>query len=215
MRDFQMFTTEYGVSSLILREIPYRKTAYIRVQSCAEEDREQHLHECAAFCRAAGAERILALGEPMPRSWEPACRILKMQGEAWVRPEMLESLFPVTEATVRRWREIYNDRMRCIDNARTLEFGDEADIVKSGGAYFVHRSGTLLGIGWMEDAKLLAIASVEPGAGERVMNSLLSLVEGAQVELEVADTNRRAIALYERMGFVSTSVVSQWYREVR
>lgn len=215
MRDFEIFTTEYGVSSLILREIPYRKTAYIRVQSCAEEDREQHLRECAAFCRAAGAERILALGEPMPRGWEPECRILRMQGEARVIPEMLESLFPVTEATVKRWRELYNERMRSVDNARTLELGDEKDILKSGGAYFVHRNGKLLGIGWMEENKLLAIAALEPGAGERVMNTLLSLAEGAQVELEVADTNRRAIALYERMGFVTTSVASQWYKEAR
>lgn len=214
MRDFPIFTTEYGVSSLILREIPYRKTAYIRVQSCAEGELERHLKECAGFCRAAGAERILALGEPMPRSWEISCCILKMRGEARVRPEKLESLFPVTEATVKRWREIYNDRMRCVDNARTLEFGDEEDIIKSGGAYFVHRNGKLLGIGWMEENKLLAIAAVEPGAGEQVLNTLLSLVEGAQVELEVANTNRRAIALYERMGFVTVGIASEWYKEV-
>ena len=32
MRDFPFFTTEYGVSSLSLKEVPYRQEAYIRIR---------------------------------------------------------------------------------------------------------------------------------------------------------------------------------------
>ena len=78
--------------------------------------------------------------------------------------------------------------------------------------YFVHDNGTLLGIGWLEEDTLLAVASVEPGAGERGMHSLMSLGEGASVKLEVASTNIRAIRLYEKLGFVKTAQIASWYR---
>ena len=32
MRDFPIFTTEYGVSSLTLKEIPYKKQAFICIR---------------------------------------------------------------------------------------------------------------------------------------------------------------------------------------
>jgi hypothetical protein len=32
MRDIPMFTTEYGVASLVLKEIPYQAAAYITIQ---------------------------------------------------------------------------------------------------------------------------------------------------------------------------------------
>lgn len=211
MRDFPIFPTQYGLVSLILREIPYRAVAYIRIQSCEEEHFGPLMQECVSFCRGAGAERVLATGHRMLQAYPEICQILKMRGQARVDREKLEALFPVTEATISHWREIYNQRMKNVDNAGTLEQRDEAELLKSYGAYFVHRNGMLLGIGWLDDTKLLALASVQNGAGERVLNTLLSLVEGEQVELDVVSTNRQAIALYERMGFVTTGIVSQWY----
>ena len=44
------------------------------------------------------------------------------------------------------------------------------------------------------------------------MNTLMSLVEGAQLRLEVASTNERAIRLYEKLGFIKTGEISRWYR---
>ena len=46
MRDFPIFTTEYGVSSLILKEIPYRNEAYIRIRDVQKDFFENHLAEC-------------------------------------------------------------------------------------------------------------------------------------------------------------------------
>ena len=36
MKDFPIFTTDYGVSSLVLKEIPYKKVAYIRIRDAQQ-----------------------------------------------------------------------------------------------------------------------------------------------------------------------------------
>ncbi|MBQ8834027.1 MAG: hypothetical protein IJ001_03785 [Oscillospiraceae bacterium] len=212
MRDFPIFTTEYGVSSLVLKEIPYKKEAYIRIRDVQEGFFREHLKECVGFCRMAGAETIYATGNGELEQYPLYTAVVEMRGDAWVDREKLCSLFPVTEQTVGRWREIYNERMARVDNAGTLESRDEKTILESGGAYFVHENGKLLGIGWVEDTKLLAVAAAEKGAGERVMHSLMSLVEGETMILEVASTNERAIRLYESLGFLKSREISRWYR---
>jgi len=209
MKDIPFFQTEFGVASLALGEIPYRQEAYIRVQSVLPGQMEALVQECAAFCRAAGAERIYwSAGDAQGQLYTA---VYEMRGTAWVDPEKLESLFPVTEQTVTRWRQLYNERMGNVDNAATLTASDEPRIL-AGGAYFIHREGRLLGIGWLEDTGLLAVASLVPGAGERVMHTLMSLVEGADMTLEVASTNGKAIRLYERLGFIKTGELRRWYR---
>ncbi len=212
MRDFPIFTTDYGVSSLVLREIPYRNEAYICIQDVQDAFFEEHLAECVSFCRMCGAERIFAEGNEKLERYPLYTAVNRMHGRISPDPEKVASLFPVTEETVSRWRRIYNDAMRSVDNAGTLESRDEKKIVSSGSAYFVHDNGELLGIFWLEDAKLLAVAAVQKGAGERVMHSMLSLLDGEQLSLEVASTNRRAIRLYEKLGLIATAQLKRWYR---
>ena len=60
MRDIPVFTTEYGVASLALKEIPYTKRAHITLQ--AAKMPEKLLEECISFCRSCGAEDIYATG---------------------------------------------------------------------------------------------------------------------------------------------------------
>ena len=43
------------------------------------------------------------------------------------------------------------------------------------------------------------------------MHTLMSLVEGQALTLEVASTNERAIRLYEKLGFLKTGLVRKWY----
>lgn len=215
MRDFPVFTTDSGVSSLILREIPYRQEAYIRIQDVQEDGFEDHLQECVSFCRMAGAEKVYAAGHSLLEKYPLHVSVCEMSGEARVDTDCLKNLFPVTESTVSRWRELYNKRMGPVDNSATLTSKDEKNILESGGAYFVHEDGHLLGIGWIEDGepvKLLAIATVERGAGRVVFNTLMSLVEGSRITLEVVSTNTRAIHLYEQMGLLVTGELRRWYR---
>lgn len=212
MQDFPFFSTQFGVASLSLKEIPYRQEAYIRIRDVRPEDFPAHLEECVRFCAMAGAERIYAADHAFLERFPLHTSVLEMRGQAVVDRDKLACLFPVTEATVSRWRSIYNERMAQVDNAETLEAREEGRILESGGAYFVHRDGGLLGIGWLDDCRLLAMASVQKGAGETVMHTLMSLVEGDPMTLEVASTNERAIRLYEKLGFVKTAERTRWYR---
>ena len=210
MKDFPMFDTEFGIASLVLKEIPYKGIAYIILREVW--DPEKLLAECVSFCRMCGAEVICASGHESLERYPLYTTVLEMRGEATVDISSLKSLFTVTEATVAQWRGIYNEKMRPIDNAATMTAFDEKRIVQSGGAYFVHENGELLGIGWLDDTELLAVAAAKPGMGRAVLNTLMSLIEGAQMHLEVASTNERAIRLYKKMGFIKTKEISRWYR---
>ena len=210
MKDFPVFDTEFGIASLVLKEIPYKGEAYILLREVW--DAEQLLAECVSFCRMAGAEKIFATGHEILEAYPYHTTMLEMRGEAAVEPSMLESLFPVTEATVKRWREIYNEKTRPGPNSAMMTAKDEKQLLDSVGACFVHHDGELLGIGWIQEPELRVVASVKPGAGQRVLNTMLSLVEGEMVELTVASTNERAIRLYEKMGFIKTKELSRWYQ---
>ena len=210
MKDFPVFPTSHGAASLTLKEIPYRREAYIKIQSTQEP--ELLLEECIGFCTACGAERIYASGHDFLGQFPLHTSVCQMKGCLFLSEEEIPSMFPVTEATISKWREIYNDKMQRVDNASTLEARDESEILRSGGAYFVHRSGELLGIGWLVEDKLAAMAAVKPGAGEMVCKAMQSLIPQQTITLEVATTNQKAIRLYERQGFLKTEELSRWYR---
>ena len=210
MKDFPVFTTEYGVASLVLREIPYRGEAFILIQDSLQP--EELLKECVSFCRAVGAEKIYARGHEFLEQYPLHCIIYEMRAEAMVDESKVESLWPVTEKTIGRWRELMNEKMRPVDNSGTLEKKGEQEILDSGGAYFVHHQGELLGAGWVVNGEILLVAATQPGAGERVMHTLMSLMPGEEIKLDVVSTNHRAIRLYERLGFLKTSEIRRWYR---
>lgn len=211
MKDIPMFDTDTGVSTLLLKEVPYKQIAYVKVQSVQPGGLADHLKECIGFCRMCGAERILATGHPELERYPLHCRVHTM-AMAIPEGEPPAMVFPVTEATVGQWRQIYNEKMASVHNAATMTAFDEKKILASGGAVFVHEDGALLGIGWVDGSEILCIAAVQPGAGERIMLTLMTLLEGDRAELEVASTNSRAIRLYERLGFVTVGERSSWYQ---
>lgn len=206
MKDIPMFTTEYGIASLSLKQIPYRGEAYIRIVDALRID--ALLKECVSFCRMCGAEHIYASGHPALESYPLRTVIFEMRGSS--ASEETACLWPVTKENVARWRAIYNERMAAVDNASTLTAADEQQILSDGGACFVHDGKELLGIGWLSEGKLLALAAVKQGQGSRVLRAVLSLWQGV-VHLEVASTNERAIRLYEKHGFIKTRQLRSWY----
>ena len=210
MKDIPIFDTDTGVSTLVLKEIPYKQVAYVTVRSVQPGGLPEHLEECVRFCRMCGAERVYASGHEELARWPKHCSVLPM-ALCWNDDgDPGANLFPVTEQTAARWREIYAQRMASVDNSATLTARDEKDLI-SGGAYFVHEAGELLGIGWMKGSELLCIASVKPGSGERVLRTLLTTADSDRVTLEVASTNHRAIRLYEKLGFFPCGEEKCWY----
>lgn len=210
MRDIPVFATENGVASLTLKEIVYKQEAYIRLQDASLP--EKLLEECIQFCVVAGAERVFASGHEILNAYPPHTTLIQMQCLRQSLPDTDAALFPVLENTFENWRQIYNDRMRSVPNAATVTMGDAGRIVKEGGAYFVHRGDTLLGIGLITADTVQAVASVVPGAGESVMLALSSALTEDTVTVEVAENNVPAIRLYERLGFVKTHEIARWFR---
>lgn len=210
MQDFPIFAGEYGASSLILREIPYRGEAYILLGSALPGEREAHLAECVQFCRAAGAEKIFADGWEGMEAYPIHSEIYEMRGPARQDcPQGLETV-PVTLESAGLWRQLYTERMAGVDHARTLERRDEKTLSEKGGAYFVRRGQEIRGIGWLEGDTLLAMAALRPGAGEQVARALMVQAAAETLRLEVASTNLPAQKLYERLGFRRTAVLHRW-----
>lgn len=210
MQDFPVFTTEYGVASLFLREIPYRGRAHIKIQSSQEP--EKLLEECIAFCRMCGASWIDAAGHAYLEKYPLITALWSMQCDHNMIGETDACLFPVTEQTLHQWLDLYNARMENIPNAAYMDSRDGRELLKTGDGYFIHRDGKLLGIGKAKDNFIDTVISVVPGAGEAVVQALCSALTGDVVQLWVASVNARAIRLYERMGFVKVRELSRWYR---
>ena len=209
MKDFPMFTTEFGVASLILHEIPYRGEAFILIQDTRQP--EELLAECVSFCRICGAEKIYVRGHEIAEKYPLHCIVYEMRGTACVDETKVEHLWPVTQENVARWRELMNEKMRKVDNSGTLIKKHEQDILGSGGAYFVHHEGQLLGAFWLIGNELLLLCAAMPGAGERVMHTMMSLMPGQEMKLDVVSTNTRAIRLYEKLGFIRTGEHRRWH----
>lgn len=210
MQNLPMFTTEYGAASLFLREIPYRGRAHIKIQSSL--DPEKLLEECVSFCRMCGAEWIDAAGHDYLEKYPLITALWAMQCPRDALAETDACLFPVTEATVQQWLDIYNERMADVPNAAYMDSRDGRELLNTGDGYFVHRDGVLLGIGKAKDDFIDTVISVEPGAGETVLRALCSALQCETVRLWVASENHRAVRLYQRLGFVKTKELSRWYR---
>ena len=130
MKDMPVFDTEYGVASLVLKEVPYRQEAYIWIRSALEP--EELLRECIAFCRMVGAERIYARGHEVAERHPLRCAVLEMGGSVEPEDALTANLWPVTEDTIGKWRQFLNEKLKTVDNAATLEKRDEKDILEKG-----------------------------------------------------------------------------------
>lgn len=210
MKDIPMFTTEHGVASLILKEIPVRQVAYVKLQSTQEP--EMFLQECVEFCRACGAESVFGSGDECLADYPCTAVLMEMQRPAEGIEQTNASLFPVTEETVSQWREIYNERMAGVPNAAFMTRQDEKKYLADGDCYFVHRNGKLLGIGKASEDTVHMIAGVQRGSGRDVVLAMASVLTADTVRLTVAKENSRAVALYEALGFVAVREISRWYK---
>lgn len=210
MRNIPLFTTEYGVASLILETVPSRGEAFIQVQSSLEP--AKLLEECRQFCVACGAEKIYAAGHDFLRQYPVYMSIREMQARRDAIGETDAVIVPVWEETAEDWRRIYNEKMACVSKAAWMTEFEMKRLIREGGAYFVRREGELLGIGVVSGNELRAVASVQPGQGAEVVRALCRAVTEDAVKIQVASDNARAVALYERLGFTPVREVNQWYK---
>ena len=209
MKDIPMFTTPFGVASLSLREVPYRKTAYIHV--VATEACEALINECVTFCRLCGAERIYAEGHSDLDQYPFYTAVWIMCRSNTQFDGIAEMLYPVLPENVDQWRDIYNKRMADIPLAAYMTEAEGRALCKSGEGYFVHRDGALLGIGRVSGDRIHVIASVCKGCGPSVLCTLDGLTDAPTISVEVASENLNAVSFYQKMGFMKTAEIARWY----
>ena len=209
MRDLPVFSTENGVASLVLREVPYKAEAYITLRD--SQAPELLLAECVDFCKAAGAEHVFAKGHSVLEKYPLHTAVWQMQRVREGMPETDAALFPVTEETLEQWCSIYNEKMKPVPNAATMTRANGKKHIAKGTGYFVHQNGELLGIGIVEGDSVETVVSVKPRCGYDVMLALCGAIYSEEIRLEVASTNIPAIKLYEKLGFVKTKELSRWY----
>lgn len=210
MRNIPMFTTEFGVASLYLQEIPYNARAYIRIRSTKTP--EKLLKECIGFCRACGAETIFAAGDEYLENFPVSAVLHRMRCLRSSLPQTDALLFPMLPEHGDYWRKTYNEKIAGIANAAYMDGNDLKQMLAKGDGYFVHRDGKLIGIGRASGDAIDFLAATEKGMGQDVLAALASLLTEETVSVTVAQSNRRAVALYQRLGFVSVEEVDRWYR---
>lgn len=210
MKDFPVFATEYGVASLMLKEIPYQGAAYITLQDSLEP--EKLLEECVAFCRVCGAESVFATGHELLESYPLYTAMWEMRCPSESIPDTDAGLFPVVEDTLDQWRQIYNEKVRKVPNGAWMTQADGRKMLADGDGYFVHKDGKLLGIGRAAGDTIDWVASLQPGAGRDVVAALNHAIMADAVKLTVASVNTKAVALYECLGFVKARELSRWFR---
>ena len=210
MKDLQVFTTEHGVASLILKEIPYQETAYIILRDSLEP--LALARECADFCRACGAERIYATGSDELSAYPFHTAMWEMSTLRESIPDTDAALWPVQEKTLTRWQEIYNQKVRKVPNGAWMTRSDAEKMLDTGDGYFVHRGDTLLGIGRAGADRIDWVASVILGVGADVVKALAHAATADRISLTVASANQKAVMLYERLGFLKTAEIARWYQ---
>lgn len=210
MRDFPFFSTENGVASLFLKEVPYSGRAYIRLQDASDPD--ALIKECLDFCRAVEAKEVFATGHESVTKYPLFTKIIEMCCARESLPDTDAALFPVQKQTLSEWRELYNDKMLGIDGASYMTIRDAEKLLINGGGYFVHRNDVLLGIGIASGERIEAIAANATGFGKDTLLALVHALSSDRVSLEVASTNERAMNFYIKMGFLPVRDVATWYK---
>ena len=209
MKNIPMFTTEYGVANLFLKNVPYSGSAFVQILSTS--DCFALLQECSDFCRAVGAEKIYASGHDALDSLPIYTQILAMSRKADFTHKSDCDIALVTNETSEAWRGMYNS---CMAEVPAVDFMSKSDMqrhLQVGDAYYIHCNGELLGIGIASGERIDAVAGLKPHVGEKLMGALFSTLAGETIHLQVASENRKACNLYNRMGFTVDAVLEVWY----
>ena len=123
MKNIPVFTSSYGIATLILREIPWNRTAYVLIQSVWNDQKAELLEECRGFCRAVGAEQIYATWglEELPAEpvWE--MQIMSRPKAGLPVPERPLALEPLTRENSGEYLRIYNACFREVPCAASYD----------------------------------------------------------------------------------------------
>lgn len=220
MQNIPVFMAQGGTATLILREIPYRRTAYILLRTLPPEGPDAMIAECAGFCRSCGAEAcFVSPGSSdavltLPHAYD----ILMLQAEkaALPQPEHPFSLVPLSPDNDAIYQRIYNQCFQTVSHALTYDRAQIERIYRCGHRAFLalNPDGTPCGMGELHENELAAVGLLPDyrGGGRELTLSLLEHCTGPQIRLTVVSDNLPALRLYRRLGFTPAGVESSWYQ---
>lgn len=201
MKDIPLFTAASGIASLILREIPTRREAYIQVRSVFTSPAEL-LHECESFCRAAGAEQVYFGGKADFSAFRVHARLVERRILRAALPKTDAVALPTAEPA---WAALYNARFAAVPAACTYEKTPES------GAYYILRGQERIGLGLLQNDQLCAVAALKRGSGADCVCALAARLAQSEISLLCAEQNVPAMRLYDRLGFSSGMEKEVWY----
>lgn len=215
MRDILFFEGKHGIASLILREIPSRRLAYVVLQCPMENSVRELAEECRTFCTLAGAEHVFCCYETPVPGWQIAAQLERWDFSRSDRAEQLCAglrIEPVTASTSAVYRSAYQTAFAPVWFAKRCDETDLERMVKSGTAYLIYEKAALIGLGEWCGAELASVAVTPAGRG-RGMAVLQKLLEAAPAErlfLQTVSVNYAAARLYQAAGFRRGPVQAYW-----
>jgi ribosomal protein S18 acetylase RimI-like enzyme len=220
MQNIPVFMSQGGTATLILREIPFRGTAFVLLRTVL--NLELLLEDAIKFCRECGAKRCFV------SAGETDCRlegrshydIYILHARKATLPEPVEpvELVPVTEENGEKFLEIYNRCFNQVSHALTYDRGQLQRIFHTTGqqAFLAQElDGNAWGMGELHGNELAAVGLLPENRGQGrsrdLTLSLLSRCPGPEITLTVVSDNTPALRLYDRLGFRVRQVESSWY----
>ena len=216
MKNIPVFTGQFGLASLIFREVPWCGRAYIIVRSVWNGKTAEFLEECRQFCRVVGAEEIYASWELEELPAEHAYDMIAMEREkaGLPLPSRELDLEVLTPENGQDYLTVYNTCFRDLPSAASYDKTDLKRLYEEDCAFLVRLDGQPAAVAEISREGLEGIAVLPRfrGLGYDLALTVLPMVPDLTLRLKVSDANAPAMALYERLGFRKTHVISRWWR---
>lgn len=219
MNNIPVYFSPGGTATLILREIPHKKTAYILLRTVLPGKLPQLLDNCIAACQSFGAERCLVSAEdssieiPLPYAYD----ILRLRVQKDALPTLAEPMDLVTVSPENDsiYQRIYNRCFQDVSHALTYERAQLERIYRAEHQAFLalDQNGIPCGMGELHGNELAAVGLLPEyrGRGKFLTLSLLAHAPGPEITLTVVSDNEKALGLYGALGFTVTGKESTWY----
>lgn len=216
MKNIPLFTSSYGLATLILREISWSGRAYVLVREIWNDAGAALLDECRSFCRAAGAAEVFAAwaegNQALPAVH--AYNMLEMSCAKAALPVGSLPLEPLCPENAEAYLEIYQQCFRDVPSAASYDHKSLEPLYDEDLAWLVPVEGGYGAIAEISRAGLegIAVLPEHRGLGYPLAATVLQMVPNSTVHLKVASTNHRALMLYRRLGFTESGLARPWYQ---
>ncbi len=214
MQNIPIFTAANGLASLVLREIPFSGRAYVMLRS-VWKDPAALAAECADFCRMAGAKEVYVSHDCKDLPLAHAYDMVELSCRKETLPALTDpvALLPLTAERAEEWLAVYNRCFTPIAGAAAYDRREMNRLLKDKTAFWVERDGVCAAIVEETSHGLAAIAVLPEyrGMGTAVALTALHRSNAPVLTVKTASTNGPALAMYGRLGFEQTQIVSRWW----